>query len=261
MCSMSHHTAPPSALALAVALVTAVGLLVLPARADAQSLRGSRSSLERQVRQAAAHDYTYLTTPAQVARFVRAGRLVRVAANAHYRLEKVSFPYARPEVELFLQRLGAQFHAACGERLVVTSLTRPRTRQPRNASPRSVHPTGMAVDLRRHNEPACRSWLERVLLSLERRGVLEATLEHHPPHYHVALFPRPYLAYVRSLQRSVQASVRDLLVYRVAAGDTLWSIARRHGTTPEQIRRLNGLASELIRAGQTLHVPAPARAR
>ena len=37
----------------------------------------------------------------------------------------VSFPFARPEVELFVQRLSGQYRRACGEQLVVTSLTRP----------------------------------------------------------------------------------------------------------------------------------------
>src|SRR5690606_40092741 len=91
------------------------------------------------------------------------------------------------------------YQAACGEKLVVTSLVRPTTRQPRNAADRSVHPTGMAMDLRRSNKASCRRWLERVLLQLEARGVLEATRENRPPHYHVALFPRPYVQYVAAL--------------------------------------------------------------
>jgi LysM repeat protein len=44
--------------------------------------------------------------------------------------------------------------------------------------------------------------------------------------------------------------------YRVSRGDTLWSIARAHGTTVAEIQSLNGLASSRIRAGQTLTVPA-----
>ena len=38
--------------------------------------------------------------------------------------------YARPEVVLFLERLGKQYREACGEPLVVTSLTRPKSSQP-----------------------------------------------------------------------------------------------------------------------------------
>ena len=36
-----------------------------------------------------------------------------------FELHRVSFPYARPELDLFLRRLSAQYRAACGERLVV----------------------------------------------------------------------------------------------------------------------------------------------
>lgn len=188
-------------------MLAAVGMALLalavhPASANAQSLRGSSASLTRQNRAAQRHDFTYLRTAAQVRKFVEAGYLVEVPARgAHHELASgVSFPYARPAVRTFLSRLAEQYHNACGEKLVVTSLTRPMSRQPRNASDRSVHPTGMAMDLRRSHRPACQRWIERVLLDLERAGVLEATRERRPPHYHVALFPEPYLAYVARLE-------------------------------------------------------------
>jgi hypothetical protein len=167
------------------------------ARASAQSLRGSNASMERQHGVAIENDFTFLRTSADVARFVQRGLLVPVAAGSDVELAGVSHPYARPAVRLFVQRLGAQHRAACGEPLVVTSLTRPENAQPRNASSESVHPTGMAVDLRVSASARCRTWLERVLLSLERSGVLEATRERRPPHYHVAVFPNRYAAYVR----------------------------------------------------------------
>jgi hypothetical protein len=225
--------------------------------ASAQSLHGSRASLDRQNRQARAHDFTYLKSAGQLRRFVAAGLLVPVRASADVDLEGVSFPYARPEVRLFVQRLGAQFRAACGERLVVTSLTRPISRQPWNASSRSVHPTGMALDLRSaYGRASCRGWLERVLVSLEGKGILEATLEHNPPHYHVALFPRPYAAYVaRITGGAVSVDGGSLVSYEVRRRDTLWRIARSHGTTPEDIQRANGLRSTTIYPGQVLKVP------
>jgi rare lipoprotein A len=43
--------------------------------------------------------------------------------------------------------------------------------------------------------------------------------------------------------------------YRVQKGDTLYSIARRHGTTVEALRALNGLSSDLIKVGQVLRLP------
>jgi LysM repeat protein len=193
--------------------LAALCLLTLPAAAltGAQSLLGSRESLLRQDEQAQAHGFTYLRTTADVRDYAKRGVLVRLRGNADYDIEsdEVSFPYARPEVKLFIERLADQYRSACGEKLVVTSLTRPITRQPRNASVLSVHPTGMAADLRRSNSTACRSWLEATLLDLEGRNVLEATKEQYPPHYHVALFPAPYLRSINSgeLPRVEVASV------------------------------------------------------
>jgi hypothetical protein len=237
--------------------------VVVPGEISGQSLRGSTSSLDRQNRVARQHDFTYIATPAQVQRFVDAGYLVRVPEAADYELHEISFPYARPEVKLFVSRLASQYRRACGERLVVTSLTRPKNRQPRNASPRSVHPTGMALDLRRP-DPKCRGWLERVLLQLEGSGVLEVSLERRPPHYHVALFPQQYAAYVERIasagaQPSAAAGAQQSAAaggrYRVRPGDSLWGIARRHDTTVPRLRSANNLNGSRIYPGQVLTLP------
>ena len=217
-----------------------------------QSLRGSSASLDRQNKQARDHDFTVLRDPAQLKRFVALDLLVPVQADKDFALKDVSFTYARPEVRLFIDRLSSQYRRACGERLVVTSLTRPRTHQPRNASPRSVHPTGMALDLRRPRSGSCRQWLERVLLSLEKKRVLEATLERRPPHFHVAIFPDAYRQYV---SRITSESSSRLATYTVQRRDTLWDIAQDYGTTPSAIRRENGLRSTVIRPGQYLRMP------
>lgn len=243
------------------ALAALAACLVAALPAHGQSLRGSRAALDRQNRQAERHDFTYLRSPEQVYTFVALGYLIPVEGNGDYVVKKgTSFPYARAEVKLFLKRLGRQYRAACGEELVVTSLTRPTTRQPRNASPRSVHPTGMALDLRRSWSRRCRGWLESVLLALEHRGVLEANLEHHPPHYHVALFPRPYAEYVAQLQARGTDEAEDatsrVARYVVRRGDTLWRIAHRHNTSVDRIRAANAIPSNTIRPGQVIEIPA-----
>ena len=133
---------------------------------------------------------------------------------------------------------------------MVTSLTRPTTRQPRNASPLSVHPTGMAVDLRRSWSYSCRRWLESTLLYLEGRGVLEAAREKRPPHYHIALFPKPYASYVANLGKEKRSE------YYVVRGDTLFSIARRHSTTVGRMKQTNDLRGDRIYPGQVLKLPA-----
>ncbi|MEW6754801.1 MAG: LysM peptidoglycan-binding domain-containing protein [Candidatus Latescibacterota bacterium] len=50
----------------------------------------------------------------------------------------------------------------------------------------------------------------------------------------------------------------DLVIHEVHPGDTLAEVARRYGASPDEVRHLNGLPSESIRAGQRLHVPRPA---
>ncbi len=257
---------------VAVLAVLAVAVSSVPF-VDAQSLMGSRDSLLRQNAEARDHDFTYLRTSSDVRSFASRGLLVRLRGNSDYRLasDYVSFPYARPEVKLFIERLADQYREACGERLYVTSLTRPITRQPVNASHLSVHPTGMAVDLRRSKRSSCRSWLEETLLYLESREVLEATREKHPPHYHVTLFPKPYLRYLGvddapsiQIARSKSSSKSKVSVassrssskkYRVGRGDTLWSIAKRHGVSVTAVKKANGIRSSHLKAGQTLSIP------
>jgi LysM repeat protein len=229
-------------------LVTAV-LVATPLTGVAQSLSGSRSSMARQNDQAYAHEFTYMQTGANVSRFVEAGYIVRLTGNRDYNLHDVSYPYARPAVQLFVERLASQFHAGCGEKLTVTSLTRPVSEQPSNSSEDSVHPTGMAVDLRVPATTACRNWLNSVLLSLERTGVLEATRERNPAHYHVAVFPEPYEAYVATLGGATPEE------YIVRRGDSLIVIAERTGTSVPQLRAANGISGDLIRVGQKLKLP------
>lgn len=234
-----------------------VAILLSSLPVSAQALGGGRSSVNHAYRVAQDHDFTFIKTSNQVRRFVDGGYLVQIRPTSDFELKGVSFPYARPEVDLFVQRFSAQYHRACGERLVVTSLTRPLNGQPQNASDRSVHPTGMAIDLRRPQGTACRSWLERVLLQMEGSGVLDATRERRPPHYHVALFPRQYRAYVTQLQSRVASLAPAITpsVYTVRRGDSLWEIARNHDTTVNTLKNINDIEGNRIYAGQVLAVP------
>jgi len=173
-----------------------MGSAALPAAA--QSLDGSRASMLRQNLGAQQEGLTYLRTVAEVQDFAQRGLLVPLTGSADYELAtgEVSFPVARVEVKAFIDQLAHHYRAACGEPLVVTSATRPIDRQPRNASEISVHPTGMAVDLRRSDRASCRRYIESALLSLEGKVQIEATREHWPPHYHVAVFAEPNLHYL-----------------------------------------------------------------
>lgn len=219
----------------------------------AQSLKGSPASMTRQNQEAVRYGYSFLENSQAVKQFVDRGHLVKIAPSRFIELHDVSYPYARPGVKMFLDRLSTQYQAACGEKMVVTSLTRPINRQPANASTASVHPTGMAADLRVPQKSSCRSWLERALLSLESSGVIDVTRERNPPHYHVAVFTQSYEQYVTAVSGSATE-------YVVRRGDTLSAISQHTGVTVARLRAVNGMSSDLLQVGQKLQIPGTATA-
>jgi hypothetical protein len=239
-------------------------------------LKGSRTAMRKQNSVAQQQDYTFLRTTSDVKRFVESGYLVPVGATSALKLSGVSFPYARPAVKTFAERLATQYRDACGNKLIVTSLTRPVSKQPRNAHNLSVHPAGMAMDIRVSERASCRRWLEGTLVSLEKKGVLEATRERNPAHYHVAVFPSAYFHYlgkaadeprIAKVSAPNYASVvpsrssssikknTPMVTYKVSAGESLWTIARKHGVTLNELKAANDMRNSLIRVGQVIKVP------
>jgi nucleoid-associated protein YgaU len=159
-----------------------------------------------------------------------------------------------------VDRLSAQYMDACGEQLIVTSAVRPARRQPANSTERSVHPTGMAVDLRKPRNAKCLRWLRSTLLDLEDANLIEATEEHSPAHFHVAVFPTPYTRYATAKAKAEGgtelASHTTTTTYKVHSGDTLWDIARDHRTTVDAILSANDLSDDVIQPGQELRIPS-----
>jgi len=255
---MSAHYTITALLTAATALCALAPLH--PCRA--QSLRGSTASVNRMYRHARAEKLSFYETPRGIRRAVAAGRLVKLEPDANFSLHQVAYPYVRPATRTFVERLGEQYRVACGEQLEVTSAVRPATRQPANSVARSVHPTGMAVDLHKSDEPSCLRWLRATLRELEDEGVLEATEEFSPAHFHVAVYPTPYRRYVATRTRaesSVQlasSGASDVLTYVVRRGDTLSEIADAHDTTVSAIKRVNHLEDVDIRPGQKLLIPS-----
>ncbi|MCP4829634.1 MAG: LysM peptidoglycan-binding domain-containing protein [Proteobacteria bacterium] len=229
----------------------------------AQSLKGSPTSIERQYQAARAYGLAFVSSARTVKQHIGPGQLVRVSPSRHLELHDVSYPYGVPATKTFLTRLSGQYHSACGEKLIVTSLLRPRDRQPRNSVAKSVHPTGMAIDLRVPRSGKCRSWLERVLLSLEGERVLDVTRERRPPHYHVALFVENYERRL-GIQQGPHIQTASIpagsLKYTVLRGDTLSDIASTLGVSVPRLRAANSLRANRIYAGQILHVPVLASA-
>jgi hypothetical protein len=196
----------------------AVALMLATATpAFAGSLTGSHSSMVHQHAIAEKLDYTFSRTPAQLKALVADSALHPVLPNADFTLSGVSYPFARPEVGQFIARLAAEYHAATGTKLVVTSLARPISLQPKNASPLSVHPAGMAVDLRVPASDKDRTWLQNTLLALENRGVLDVTREHIPSHFHVAIFPTQYRAYAATQDSTLAVAAERAAATALAA--------------------------------------------
>lgn len=155
-------------------------------------LRGSPESMARQHAVAVASELSFVGTLEEMELLAEEGALVPIEGGTHYEVMEWVFPYGIPEVRTFVERLAAQYREACGEALVVTSLTRPFSEQPPNAHQLSVHPAGMAVDFRVPETPACRAFLDARLLEKEAAGLVDSTHERSPPHFHVAVFPEPY---------------------------------------------------------------------
>ena len=233
---------------------------LLPSPGRAQSLRGSTSSVNRMYYHAVDHGMYFYKTGSGLKKAATEGRFVRLSTGSSYRVVGASYPYVQEAAKLFVDRLGAQYRSACGERMVVTSAARPKSMRLANSVDKSVHPTGMAIDLRKPTRTACRNWLRKTLLSLEAEGVIEATEEYSPPHFHVAVYPTPYTRYV-SRQGGPSYAVNDAPAesstesYRVRSGDSLWGIARKRSTSVESLKSMNGLRSSSIRIGQVLVVP------
>jgi hypothetical protein len=187
------------ALALAVLISTAAAGAV----ANAQTLRGSPSSVDLMYSTAHTRDLQFFGSPADIYEAAKVGSLKMISMTEDLELDKVGWPFVLPNTLRFADSLATQYHAGCGERIVVTSGARPLDQQPRNASPKSVHPTGMAIDFRKPRTPACLAWMRKSLVALEDAGVVEATEEKHPAHFHVAVLRQ-------NTERHIQMAAGDV---------------------------------------------------
>lgn len=127
------------------------------------------------------------------------GVLVELEENEYIKFFNVTRPFVLPVVKRFVERLAIEYTAVGCGRLGVNGAARDIAYQAKfsNSHPKSVHPTGMAVDLRRETPKSteainCQSWLDRVLLSIEKSKRLDVTFEKHPAHYHVVVVPDAY---------------------------------------------------------------------
>jgi len=275
--------------------VAAVAIMCIATAASAHAqrrsrfpaeLRGSKASVQKMWDFAVDHGLTFYRTPMDIDRAAAAGKLVQLTGDSAYELSRgVGFSYATKEARQFVLAFAPQYRAACGTPLMVTSAARPTSRQPRNANPYSVHPTGIAIDIRRPPAGPCQRWLREALAELEDRGFVEATEERHPVHVHVAVLTAPgtvaslpVLANAGAPNRLAGASASPQAVhvsnppdhaadgevedriggstYRVRDGDTLWEIARRSGVSVRDLARANRRNQRTaLRPGVVLRIP------
>ena len=181
-------------------LIIAAGMLAVAPVSNAQrrrpqtppELHGSKASVEKMYDFALSHHLPFYLTPTNLDDAIAKGRLVPLTGDATYELTRgVGFSYATREAKQFVLAFAPQYLTACGTPLTVTSAARPMSRQPHNANPHSVHPTGIAVDLRRPSAGPCLDWVRGALAELEDKGLIEATEERHPVHLHIAVLVPP----------------------------------------------------------------------
>jgi len=250
-------------------------------------LHGSKESVEKMYDFATAHGLSFYLTQTNIDTAIAHGRLVPLTGSATYELTRgVGFSYSTREAKQFVEAFAPQYLTACGAPLTVTSAARPTSKQPHNANPHSVHPTGIAVDIRRPYRGPCLDWVRTALTELERKGVVEATEEHHPVHLHIAVLVPPGrkvvlpnlaagmvaqapMVPVQSVSQVITASAGDVAVangkgaaatstqktYLVRQGDTLWDIANKVGVSMDALAKANKLTRKSLKPGTTLVIP------
>ena len=270
-----------AAAALAISAANASDAQAQRGSQEPAVLHGSKESVEKMYSFAVSHRMPFYLTPTNVDKAIADGRLVALTGDSTYELTRgVGFSYSTREAKQFVLAFAPQYLAACGVPLTVTSAARPMSRQPHNANPHSVHPTGIAVDIRRPPPGPCLTWVRGALAELESRGVVEATEEHHPIHLHVAVLAQPGAkVLLPNMVRTVvarqapvvqpptvvasggdvglaSAGAKQPRTYVVRQGDTFWDIANRTGVKMDDLKRANTQTSSTLRPGTTLALPA-----
>lgn len=133
------------------------------------------------------------------------GRGYRLAPlGGHARMNRVYYKYARPFTARLIKRLGDQYRALGGREFEYSSLVRDCVYQRRIAKSgnrnatsceKTSHTAGTSFDIPvRTVATRLRPWIEGVFLDLERKGLVQFSLETQPRVYHVMVFP-PYMDY------------------------------------------------------------------
>ena len=192
-----------------ILMISFIFILFLNIRADNDnprdkkaSLQGSKQSMNTQINVANNFGLTRIKNRAQLELFISKGLLVPINrienTNIDCRLSESS-RFAKPYVAKFLKDMGAAYFKKYGLYIMINSAVRTVEDQKKlrktnsNAAPamQSPHTTGAAIDLSyldmTDNQ---KMWACNYLLNLERKGLLEATMEYTQTVFHVMVFPK-----------------------------------------------------------------------
>ena len=141
---------------------------------------------ERQFRYAEANGIPFARNERDYQDLVARGQFVRLRHPALTIAARR--PYVLPTTAQFIYEIADAFSGAGCRGLRINDAARLVSERPSNGSVYSVHPAGMALDLRVINLSArCYEVLTNILSMAEMRGQADATREHRPPHFHVVV--------------------------------------------------------------------------
>ena len=154
--------------------------------------KGKKRIARQQYLYAKAHDLEFSLNSVQFWGMVNGKILVPLKSTPHEAPLRAVFdtPFVLPATAEFTRNLALAHHEAKCGRLYVTGGGRFRVF--RNSSEYSVHPAGMAVDIRiRDLSRRCYNNLSRLLYNAEAERVADTTRERWPPHFHVVVVQKP----------------------------------------------------------------------
>lgn len=182
-------------------------LFASTAHAVSPRLRGSSTSLDKQMNMARRLHFPLIKTLADIERMHRHHELFQLPDQGEgFYLDGVCeldkrhchlYAMARAPVIKFISIIGREYLHKFGKRLKVTSLTRTlwyqKTLQRRNANAapvsRAAHRTGAAIDISYKEMTIDEiNWIRNRLRRLEQEKILEATEERFQACFHVMVF-------------------------------------------------------------------------
>ena len=158
-----------------------------PWPADEVSLVGGcQTTSEQQMQYAKGRQIPLMTTVAQYEERKATGHFVPF--EGPYLLVLAKRPYALPSTVAFVTQMSVAYNAAGCGKLVVRDALRLTTERPKNGSIHSVHPAGMAIDIRvKYIKSECADWLRSYFRLKEAAGKVDGTHELEPEHLHVVV--------------------------------------------------------------------------